>query len=219
MKIESTGILMSLRPFGERDCVAHIFSRDYGLLSGIMRGAQIARKNRPLVGQTGVVSWNARLNSQLGVFHWDADKNLMAPIMISRQCLMFANCAFDLIVTLLPERVAYTDLYNQTNVLLNDLVNKDATSVYLNWEISLLRELGYALDLSHCSGCGGHDDLRYLSPRTGRAVCGKCGMPYIGRLYDLPLNLTITEKFIDGACADQETHIPVSRKILATIIS
>ena len=87
MKLESNGILISLRPFNERDALAHIFTRDYGVVVGMMRGAVVAKKNKPLVGQMGVMSWNARLDSQLGVFHWDAEKNLAAPIMLNSDAL------------------------------------------------------------------------------------------------------------------------------------
>ena len=72
MKLESVGILIGLRPFNERDSVARIFTRDYGVLVGMMRGAVVAKKNKPLVGQVGVAMWNARLDSQLGMFHWEA---------------------------------------------------------------------------------------------------------------------------------------------------
>ena len=75
MKLESRGILISLRPFNERDALAHIFTHDYGIVVGMMRGAVVAKKNKPLVGQVGNMSWNARLDSQLGVFHWAVDKN------------------------------------------------------------------------------------------------------------------------------------------------
>ena len=114
MKLESVGILIALRPFGERDSVAHIFTRDYGLLCGMMKGAAVAKKNRPLVGQAGAVSWNARLDSQLGVFHWETAKNLAAPLMSDPRALSFVNSAFALLAALLPEREKYENLYNET---------------------------------------------------------------------------------------------------------
>lgn len=64
MKLESNGILIGLRPFNERDAIARVFTRDFGVLVGMMRGANVAKKNRPLLGQVGAVSWNARLDSQ-----------------------------------------------------------------------------------------------------------------------------------------------------------
>ena len=51
MQIETNGILVNLRAFSERDCVAHIFTRDNGILVGMLRGAVVAKKNKPLVGQ------------------------------------------------------------------------------------------------------------------------------------------------------------------------
>ena len=213
MKLESTGILISLRPFNERDALAHIFTREYGVVVGMMRAAIVAKKNKPLVGQVGEMSWNARLDSQLGVFHWTADKNMAASIMLNHSALMAMNAAFSLIGTLLPEREAYPVLYDETVSLLSG----DVVGGYLNWEINLLRELGYALDLTHCSGCGRADDLHFLSPRTGRAVCDVCAVPYLNRLYKLPLNLGITGHFLESVCAQQGVEMPVMRRMLKII--
>lgn len=210
VKLESTGILISLRPFNERDALAHIFTRDYGVVVGMMRGAIVAKKNKPLVGQVGAMSWNARLDSQLGVFHWAADKNLAAPIISDLSALMAMNSVFSLIGTLLPEREAYPILYDETLMLLCD----DVVVGYLDWEISLLRELGYALDLSHCSGCGRTDDLHFLSPRTGRAVCSSCAAPYVNKLYKLPLNLAVTGRFLESICLQQGADVPVMRRMM-----
>ena len=95
----------------------------------------------------------------------------------------------------------------------SDLSNNES-DVYLCWEISLLRELGYALDFSRCSGCGKTTDLNYLSPRTGRAVCDTCAVPYIDRLYKLPVDLNITGCFLDAVCTQQGVQIPIMRKML-----
>ena len=155
MKLESVGILISLRPFDERNAIARIFSRDYGVITGMMRGAVVAKSGRPLIGQIGNASWNARLDSALGVFHWESEKNLAAPIMLRADLLPFMNAAFDLIITMLPERESYSALYEETVKLLTALpVVTAPADEYLNWEINLLRELGYALDLSHCSALG-----------------------------------------------------------------
>ena len=210
MKLESTGIIINLRPFGERDMVAHIFTYEYGVLTGMLRGAGANSKNKYLVGQMGAVSWNARLDSQLGVFHFEAQKNLALSAMLDNNKLAFMNAMFALIETLLPEREAYTNLYNATVKTLSD-INSES---YLQWELDLLRDLGYALDLSHCSGCGRTDNLIYLSPRTGRAVCGTCGEPYVDKLFKLPINLNTTLRFLEAVCAGQDVSIPEFRIFL-----
>lgn len=213
MKIESVGILINLRPLNERDSIAYVFTRDNGILSGLMRGAQIAKKNKPLIGQVGQVAWNARLDSQLGVFHWEAEKNIVAQLMLNPTCLACMNSVFELLLSLLPERQDYADLYDKTLRCL-EMLGGDAHATYLQWEVDLLRELGYALDLSHCSGCGGVHNLHFLSPRTGRAVCDVCAAPYVDKLYKLPINLAVTYMFLDSVCAQQGVRMPLMRKML-----
>lgn len=214
MKLESSGILIGLRPFNERDAVAHVFTREHGVLSGMLRGAVVAKKNKPLVGQVGQVSWNARLDSQLGVFHWEAEKNLVAGIIGRADALMAMNAGFALLDALLPEREAYNILYEETLEMLGLLMTQNVADVYLDWEINLLQELGYALGLSKCSGCGGDENLNWLSPRTGRAVCDKCAQPYVNKLYKLPLNLAVTRRFLENVCVQQGAQLPVMRQML-----
>lgn len=216
MKLESNGILIGLRPFNERDAIARVFTRDFGVLVGMMRGANVAKKNRPLLGQVGAVSWNARLDSQLGMFHWDAEKNLSAAIMMNPNMLMCMNAAFEILCALLPEREEYATLYDETLELLEKLGGGDADA-YLAWEINLLRDLGYALDLSKCSGCGVADNLNYLSPRTGRAVCDSCAAPYINKLYKLPVGLGTTLRFLENICAQQGVDVPQMRRMIKNI--
>ncbi len=213
MVLESVGILISVRPFNERDAIARIFTRDCGIVVGMMRGAIVAKKNKPLVGQVGHMSWNARLDSQLGVIHWVAEKNVAAELMLDYNKLNLMNSAFELLGALLPERESYQKLYDDTVALMSQLA-QNQTNQYLNWEMSLLRELGYALDLSHCSGCGVTNDLQYISPRTGRAVCAKCAQPYLDKLYKMPVNLGITYKFLERICMQQGVKMPVSRDMI-----
>ncbi len=214
MKLESVGILIGLRPFNERDALARVFTRDYGVVSGMMRAALVARKNKPLIGQVGQVDWLARLDSQLGVFHWDATKNLTALLMMSGDALCFVNAVFDLLSLLLPERESYRALYDKTLQLFQELQGDHIGAAYLSWEMALLQELGFALDLSRCSGCGARTDLNYLSPRTGRAVCDNCAVPYLDKLYKLPINLNTTRVFLDKICATLGAQLPLSRCVI-----
>lgn len=209
MKLETDGLIVAMRPFGERDAVAHIFTSGHGILSGMLRRAVVA-KNKPMVGQVGAVIWNARLESQLGVFHFEAQKNLSIFAMLDNSKLAYMNSMFALIETLLPEREAYPDLYNATIKTLAELTPDS----YLQWELELLRDLGYALDLSHCANCGGTDNLIYLSPKTGRAVCGTCGAPYADKLFKLPINLNITLRFLESACRGLDVDVPKFRLFL-----
>lgn len=216
MTLESVGILIALRPFDERNIVAHIFTREHGIIAGMIRGGITMRTNKPLVGQIGNMSWNARLDSALGVFHWEPEKNLAAPVMANANALQYMNAAFDLICAMLPERENYTNMYDATLNMLTALPRTDPNDAYLNWEIKLIGALGYAFDLTHCSGCGRTENLHYISPKTARAVCDDCAAPYISRLYKMPLGLDTTFAFLAKICNDMGANLPMSRKMLMT---
>jgi DNA repair protein RecO (recombination protein O) len=202
MKLESEGIVIELRPFGERDAIGRVFTRDHGVMCGIFKAGQIA-KSRPLTGQFGKVAWNARLDSQLGSFHFENEKNLVARFFSDGEKLKYAEACFALLAAMLPERERYPKLYAETLRLL------DAPENYLEWELTLLAELGYGLALEKCGNCGANENLKYISPKTGRAICGKCGEAYKDKLFALPLNHGITEYFLG-----QIAELPRVRKII-----
>ena len=217
MKLESDGILIGLRPLGERDVIVKIFTCDYGVVSGVIRAGLVAKHNKPLVGQFGQAIWVARLDTQLGAFHWDVNYNMLAKIIDKPDSLMLMNSAFSLIDILIPEREEYKQLYADTMNMLHTLGTENEKYAYLNWEIALLSHLGYAMDLSHCSGCGTTDNLHYISPRTSRAVCEKCAQPYLDKLYKLPVNLNTTLRFLESICLQQGVCLPYFRCCIKNI--
>ncbi len=180
----------------------------------MIKGGTKNKKNPPLVGCIGHAIWTARLDSQLGALHWEIGKNLTIKFLSNPESLSFMNSAFALLDVLIPEREIYTQLYDDTFHLLCKLGENSDSDEYLRWEINLLAHLGYAVDLSHCSGCGGITNLNFLSPRTARAVCDKCAQPYLNKLYRLPMNLNTTMCFLENICAQQGTELPYFRKII-----
>ena len=208
MKLESPGIIIELRPFAERDLVGRVFTRDFGVMCGIFKAGQIA-KTKPLSGQFGRAAWNARLDTQLGSFHFENEKNLLTSVFGAHEKLKYANACFALLSALLPERESYPNLYAGTLRMLADI----SAESYLEWELLLLSELGYGLALSRCGGCGTADGLEYISPKTGRAICGNCGLDYKDRLFANPINIVATGYFLE-----QIAPLPVERQIILTQI-
>jgi DNA repair protein RecO (recombination protein O) len=202
MKLESEGIVIELKPFGERDAIGRVFTPDYGILCGIFKAGQIA-KSKPLLGQFGKIAWNARLDSQLGAFHFENEKNLIARFFNDGGKLKHAQSCFALLAAMLPERERYPKLYAETLRFL------DAPENYLEWELMLLAELGYGMALDKCGNCGATGNLKYISPKTGRAICGKCGDAYKDKLFALPVNSDITKYFLE-----QISELPTSRQII-----
>jgi DNA repair protein RecO (recombination protein O) len=86
----------------------------------------------------------------------------------------------------LPERVPHPAAYAALVALLDALSSEAWPSVYVHWELALLRDLGYGLDLTQCAATGGNDALAYVSPKSGRAVSLSAGEPYRDKLLSLP---------------------------------
>jgi DNA repair protein RecO (recombination protein O) len=212
-RIESTGIILNLRSFGERDLIAKIFTSDFGVVSGLLKAGQIVKKNKALAGQIGSVAWSARLDSQLGAFHFESQRNAAARFFADNAALLLLNSTLMILSEMLPEREAYPDLYKNTiNLLAGDLRAED----YLNWEISFLGSIGYALNLTKCSNCGRAEDLKYISKRTGRAVCADCARPYLNQCLPNPPDLKALSHFLLQAANDMDMpDLPMARKLIS----
>ena len=88
---------------------------------------------------------------------------------------------------LLPERDPHPNLYEVTLFVLGFLDEREVwPALVVRWELALLEELGFGLDLATCAATGKSEDLIYVSPRSGRAVSGQAGEPYKDRLLALP---------------------------------
>src|SRR6201999_1913133 len=89
----------------------------------------------------------------------------------------------------LPEREPHEPAYAASEILLDAMTEDDFlhwAPLFVRWEMGLLETLGFGLDLARCAATGSTEDLRYVSPKSGRAVSGAGGAPYKDRLFALP---------------------------------
>jgi DNA repair protein RecO (recombination protein O) len=90
-------------------------------------------------------------------------------------------------VRLLPERDPHEDIYEMLERTLNDFDDVGEAAVHLvRFELAMLAELGFGLDLENCAATGATSDLIYVSPKSGGAVSRGAGEPYRERLLRLP---------------------------------
>jgi DNA repair protein RecO (recombination protein O) len=107
--------------------------------------------------------------------------------MADRAALATLGAMAALIAATLPERAAHPALYARSLDLLGALgTAPDWPARYAAWELALLAELGFGLDLSRCAAPGTTEDLAWVSPKTGRAVSRSAGAPWADRLLPLP---------------------------------
>lgn len=181
------GIVLSLRKHGESSVVAHLLTRAHGRHAGLIRGGN-SKKQRGVLQQGNEVhaTWRARLEEQLGSFSVELLDGHAARVLSDPGRLAAMSSACALVDSCLPEREPHPDLYAALRALLEVLNDEGWEAAYVAWELSLLAELGFGLDLSECAATGDTDDLIYVSPKSGRAVSRTAGEAYREKLLPLP---------------------------------
>lgn len=187
MEWRDQGTVLAVRKHGETSVIIEVFTETHGRHAGVVRGG-ISRKMTPHLqpgGQVAVV-WKARLEDHLGAFTFEPLKS-RAYVMSDPLALAGLSAMVAMLSALLPEREPHGYLYAETQTLF-DRLGTEATwpLAYLHWEVSLLEELGFGLDLSSCAVTGLPEDLIYVSPKTGRAVSRAGAGDWADRLLPLP---------------------------------
>jgi len=172
-------IVLGAKPFGESKAIAEVFARGHGRYGGVVHGG-MGKTMRPVLQAGNLVraGWKARLSEQLGFY---SPLELMEPhasrLMESAMALAGLSSAVALIRTTTAERQAYPGLYDAFLLLIEALRDEAVwPALYARFEIGLLAEVGYGLDLERCALTGERDGLAFVSPRTGRAATA-AGVP------------------------------------------
>ena len=197
MEWEAPGIVLAARPYGEGDALATVLTEDHGAHRGLARGgASRARASTWQPGNLLQVRWVARLNDQLGAFTAELVHPGAALAMDDALALAVLSSACAVAEGALTEREAHPQVFAGLLQLITQLSSGRAVlSDLIRWELTLLRDLGYGLDLGSCALTGATEDLAWVSPRTGRAVSGAAAGPWKERLLPLP-------PFLGGGEAD-----------------
>lgn len=186
MEWSDTGIVLAARRHGENAAVVSLLTEHHGRHAGLARGAR-GRRGLYQAGNTLSARWRARLAEHLGHYACELVRARAGLLLDDppRLAALAAVCA--LAESALPERHPYPRVYAALGRLLDAL---EATERWaeevVRWELALLGELGFGLDLSTCAATGATEGLAYVSPRSGRAVSRGAGAPYADRLLPLP---------------------------------
>lgn len=183
------GIILSRRRHGETAAVVSLLTRSHGRHAGLVRGGGGRRAGGLLQpGNEVAAEWRARLPEHLGTWQLDAKRAVAAEFLDDPLRLAALASACALADTALPEREPHRSVYEGFRVLLGALTANDPTwpPVYVRWELGLLAELGFGLDLERCAATGTESELTHVSPKSGRAVSAAAARPYGGRLLPLP---------------------------------
>ncbi|QBX33618.1 DNA repair protein RecO [Paracoccus liaowanqingii] len=187
MEWQAEGTVIARRPHGETAVIIDVLTLEHGRHAGVVPGG--ASQKRAAMLQPGArlsLRWRARQADQLGSFTAEPLR-MRAGLMADPAALAGLNAVCALLVFVLPERDPHPRLVARTEALL-DLIEAGADwpPAYLDWEMLLLDEMGFGLDLSACAVTGGTEGLAYVSPKSGRAVSRAGAGDWADRLLPLP---------------------------------
>src|SRR5476649_305613 len=187
MEWTDEGIVLGVRRHGEANGILELMTREHGRHLGLVRGG-FGSRLKPILqtGNSVSASWLARLDEHLGNYtvepmHQRASNFFGAPHAIYGVGHLAA------MMRLLPERDPHAGLYSVFEEILDRLVDPVlAAPLVVRFELQLLTELGFGLDLSECASTGATDELIYVSPKSGRAVSRVAGEPWADKMLHLP---------------------------------
>jgi DNA repair protein RecO (recombination protein O) len=193
MEWRDQGTLLTVRRHGESSAIIEMFTKAHGRHGGVVRGGA-SRRIAPLLqpGAQLEVTWRARLDSHMGAFVVEPLRS-RAGMLGDPLALAGLNAVCALLAFSLPERAPMTHLYTLTQALLEEMEQNDDWPLdYLHWEMALLEEMGFGLDLTRCTVTGTTEDLTYVSPRSGKAVSRDAAGEWADRL--LPLSPALVQE-------------------------
>ena len=188
MHWQEEGLLLDARRYGESSALINVFTVSLGRRVGFVRGA-FNKKNKSVFqpGNQLFLTWNSRIEDNLGTFKVELIKSRYHAISEERIGLDLFNLICVLCSTFLPERVDFDDLYHQTIMYIDgEHSSKEKLRRYVEWELQLLKSLGFGLDLDKCVVSGSKKDLKFVSPRSGCAVSSKSSVGWEKKLLVLP---------------------------------
>jgi len=190
MQWTDDGIVLGVKRHGEANAILELMTHDHGRHLGLVRGG-FGSRLRPVLqpGNSVSAAWRARLDEHLGNYTVEGLR-LRAASYFSAPHAIYGVTHLAALMRLLPERDPHTGLYEVLDGILDQLDDAAlAAPMVVRFELQLLSELGFGLDLERCAATGASGDLVYVSPKSGRAVSRTAGEPWADKMLRLPVFL------------------------------
>ena len=190
MRSETPAIVCALRNHGEHGAIVRLMTPDQGLVAAYVRGAR-GRRMRPVVVPGNLVQAELSARTEAQLPHATIELvHSRGPLLSEPLPAAAIEWATVLTATVLPEGQPYPPLFQALEGLLDAVEAAPSAAGWgaalVRYELLLLAELGFGLDLDRCAVTGGNDDLVAVSPKSGRAISAAEAEPYAGKLLPLP---------------------------------
>ena len=186
MQITDEGIIIKKKKYRESSLLISFFSLNHGINSGLVKGVLKKDFGTYEIGNKVYIKSSFRLDEQLWNCRFELIKNNSVNYFDNQNKLNALLAVCSIIDLSLPKNNPQINIYKKTINLIENLLFKDWAVKYIFWELFLLSELGYGLDLEKCVVSGKKENLIYVSPKSGKAVSKKEGEKYKNKLLNLP---------------------------------
>jgi len=193
MRWESNGLILNFSKYNEKSYILEIFTEEHGKHKGIIRGLH-SKNKRSIIepGNEVFATWSGRLETHLGNYNVEPIKLWSSHILQFKDKLSAISSICSLISLTMAERQPNPLIYFSSKKLIEIVASTrdDWIREYVFWEMQLLSEIGYGLDLERCAVTSKSSDLVYVSPSSGRAVTNEGAGDFRNKLLPLPKFMT-----------------------------
>tara|TARA_B100001769_G_scaffold216472_1_gene176118 strand:- start:476 stop:1198 length:723 start_codon:yes stop_codon:yes gene_type:complete len=193
MRWESNGLILNFSKYNEKSYILEIFTEEHGKHKGIIRGLH-SKNKRSIIepGNEVFATWSGRLETHLGNYNVEPIKLWSSHILQFKDKLSAISSICSLISLTMAERQPNPLIYFSSKKLIEIVASTrdDWIREYVFWEMQLLGEIGYGLDLERCAVTSKSSDLVYVSPSSGRAVTNEGAGDFRNKLLPLPKFMT-----------------------------
>lgn len=186
---QDEALVVGVRAYGESAAIARLLTREHGLYAGYVHQAQRSSRLRSILEPGNIVQaqWQSKSDEEaLGFYQLELDQPIGPYVFESGDKLQSVQSLCQLADMALPERAAHEGLFESSKAYCTALNAEHWMAMYVVWEMTLLKTLGFALDLTRCAASGRTDNLIYISPKSGCAVCAEEGKSYKDKLFRIP---------------------------------
>ena len=171
MEWTDKAIILSVRPYGEHSAIVHMITHAHGIHASFIRGGR-SRRYAGIVQPGNLVEahWYARTSTQLGTLSVILIKPYAATYFTDKHRLMALTSACSLISLTCARGDPQPAIFHNLRIFFDRLSHPCWTLLYVLWELNLLDNLGFGLNLSRCAITGNTHGLAYVSMRTGCAL-------------------------------------------------
>ena len=145
---QDEGYLLSKHNFDESSLIIEVFTFNHGKYTGIVYGGSSRKQKRNF--QTGnkiFLDWKSKNENRTGYFKVELI-NPISPLYFDDKkrsvCILAAS---SILKILLPERQINKKVYNLFETMLSNLRHDNWINLYIIWELSLIKELGFETNL------------------------------------------------------------------------